>query len=203
FRPAMDDLKLYLKFKISAAERREAQDKIYALKAGAKMASVKQEAQDKVDRAAAAKAQTEQARRAVITKLKTIMGTSCAEFTPSYSADVRYGGLNHQEIFGGGTFYNFERGNPNILKYFDERVEIWSRMNNGSEYITYIGESKGSRIADMEWSWAGADPRRLWAHLIEEKGYFFIADVNGPRPLTDDGFDPNKRYLYVLCKAIK
>ena len=39
FEPAIDDLKLYLGFKLTNAERREAQDKIYALKANAQLAS--------------------------------------------------------------------------------------------------------------------------------------------------------------------
>jgi|CXWL01.1.fsa_nt_gi tetratricopeptide (TPR) repeat protein len=38
FEPAIDDLKLYLEFKLTDAERREAQDKIYSLKADAQLA---------------------------------------------------------------------------------------------------------------------------------------------------------------------
>lgn len=41
FEAAVDDLKLYLVFKLSDAERREAQDKIYSLKADALLASTK------------------------------------------------------------------------------------------------------------------------------------------------------------------
>jgi tetratricopeptide (TPR) repeat protein len=41
FEPAMDDLKFYLEFNLSDAERREAQDKIYELKANAQLASAK------------------------------------------------------------------------------------------------------------------------------------------------------------------
>jgi tetratricopeptide (TPR) repeat protein len=39
FESAMDDLKLYLYFKLTDAERREAQDKIYSLKASAQLAA--------------------------------------------------------------------------------------------------------------------------------------------------------------------
>jgi len=39
FEPAIDDLKLYLGFKLTDAERREAQDKIYSFKADAQLAS--------------------------------------------------------------------------------------------------------------------------------------------------------------------
>jgi tetratricopeptide (TPR) repeat protein len=40
FEPAIDDLKLFLEFKLTDSERRQAQDKIYALKAEAQIASV-------------------------------------------------------------------------------------------------------------------------------------------------------------------
>jgi tetratricopeptide (TPR) repeat protein len=53
FEPAMDDLKLYLEFKLTDTERREAQDKIYSLKADAQLASAKKSEEVK---AAAAKA---------------------------------------------------------------------------------------------------------------------------------------------------
>ena len=55
FGEAMDDLKLYLEFKLTDTERREAQDKIYSLKADAQLASAKKIEEDKV--AAAKKAE--------------------------------------------------------------------------------------------------------------------------------------------------
>jgi len=54
FEPAIDDLKLYLEFKLTDAERREAQDKIYALKADAQLASAKKAVEVKAAAAAAA-----------------------------------------------------------------------------------------------------------------------------------------------------
>jgi len=54
FTQAMEDLKLYLAFSLSDAERREAQDKIYSLEADAQLAAAKQ-AEDQ--KAAAAKEQ--------------------------------------------------------------------------------------------------------------------------------------------------
>ncbi len=47
FEPAIDDLKLYLEFKLTDAERREAQDKIYALKADAELVSAKKVEEEK------------------------------------------------------------------------------------------------------------------------------------------------------------
>lgn len=60
YEPAIDDLELYLGFKLTDSERREAQDKIYALKAEVQLASSKKaEAaakQEKADREKAAEA---------------------------------------------------------------------------------------------------------------------------------------------------
>ena len=68
FEAAIDDLKFYLEFKLTNAERREAQDKIYTLKAEAQLASTKKAEQDKIASADEAKRQAaqqlaEQARR--------------------------------------------------------------------------------------------------------------------------------------------
>lgn len=54
FELAIDDLKLYLGFKLTDSERREAQDKIYALKADAELASTKKAEEEKAAHAAAA-----------------------------------------------------------------------------------------------------------------------------------------------------
>lgn len=49
FEPAIDDLKLYLGFKLTDAERREAQDKIYTLKANAQLTAAKKTEDDKIN----------------------------------------------------------------------------------------------------------------------------------------------------------
>jgi tetratricopeptide (TPR) repeat protein len=54
YESAIDDIKLYLGFKLTDTERREAQDKVYALKADAQLASAKKAEQDKIAGAAAA-----------------------------------------------------------------------------------------------------------------------------------------------------
>lgn len=65
FESAIDDLKLYLEFKLTDAERREAQDKIYSLKADAQLATVKKIEEQKATAAKAA-ADTPQAREAAL-----------------------------------------------------------------------------------------------------------------------------------------
>ncbi len=65
FEPAIDDLKLYLEFKLTDSERREAQDKIYALKADAQLASARKSEEVKAAAAKAA-ADTPQAREAAL-----------------------------------------------------------------------------------------------------------------------------------------
>lgn len=65
FEPAIDDLKLYLEFKLTDAERREAQDKIYSLKADAQLASAKKSEEVKAAAAKAA-ADTPQGREAAL-----------------------------------------------------------------------------------------------------------------------------------------
>ena len=65
FEPAIDDLKLYLEFKLTDAERREAQDKIYSLKADAQLATAKKIEEAKAAAAKAA-ADTPQAREAAL-----------------------------------------------------------------------------------------------------------------------------------------
>jgi hypothetical protein len=82
FHEAIGDLSIYLAFKLTEAERREAQDKIYALKAKAEIATAKKTEEDKVaaakkadeEKAAAAKAaDTPQAREAAL--LQKVEGT--------------------------------------------------------------------------------------------------------------------------------
>ena len=54
YESAIDDLKLYLEFKLTGSERREAQDRIYSLKADALLSSAKKTEQGKITSAAAA-----------------------------------------------------------------------------------------------------------------------------------------------------
>ena len=65
FESAIDDLKLYLEFTLTDAERRDAQDKIYSLKADAQLAFAKK-AEEVKAAAAKAAADTPQAREAAL-----------------------------------------------------------------------------------------------------------------------------------------
>jgi hypothetical protein len=109
FELAIDDLRLYLGFKLTGAERREAQDKIYALKASAQLAAAK------------AAADTPQAREAAL--LQKVEG---ARFL-----DDRYRGpaghLSYDDIFEikNGMLYRSIRinslgsGNTRMLSFYD------------------------------------------------------------------------------------
>ena len=98
FEPAVDDLKLYLNFKLTDSERREAQDKIYALKANAQLASVKKAEEQKV--AAAKAADTPQAREAAL--LKKVEG---ARFVQKSGGPGGLSWDNLYEIKGGELYY--------------------------------------------------------------------------------------------------
>jgi hypothetical protein len=203
FEPAMDDLKLYLEFNLSDAERREAQDKIYALKADAQLASARKAEQDKIASAERDKARAQQAKRDVITQIKNLVGNASTVHAISYLKNSWTGGVNQRELFGDEMYYIFSMGSPRSWKFFDERVELWSRFDNGIERKEYVGESHGDKITDMHWIWAGANEHRIWGYLDPNNGNLFLADVTAERPLNDAEFDPNRRYIYWLFKPMK
>lgn len=90
FEPAIDDLKLYLSFALTDAERREALDMTYAIKASAELASVKKAEEQKVAAAKAA-ADTPWAREAAF--LKKMEG---ARYRSNLAGP---GGLNWDNIY--------------------------------------------------------------------------------------------------------
>ena len=110
FELAIGDLKLYLEFKLTDSERREAQDKIYALKANAQLASAKKTEQDKITNAEESKRQVEQAKRDVITKIKNVVSNrSYHEKFIGYNKNGNWdAGANQYEMFGGGTYYMWD-----------------------------------------------------------------------------------------------
>lgn len=67
YEPAMEDLRLYLLFKLPDQERREVQDKIYALKADAQLVAAKQTEEQQAAKMRAA-SDTPQAREAALLK---------------------------------------------------------------------------------------------------------------------------------------
>jgi tetratricopeptide (TPR) repeat protein len=104
FESAIDDLKLYLAFTLTDAERREAQDKIYSLKADAQLDATKKAEQSKIARAEEDKRQAQQAKRDVITQIKNAVGSrSYKSSTLSYSdqGEKVWGGVTQHELLSG------------------------------------------------------------------------------------------------------
>ena len=213
FEPAIDDLKLYLEFKLTSAERRGVQDKIYSLEADAQLASAKKSEQDKIALAEEAKRQDEQAKRDVITKIKNAVNNRNYQqknigFNKNGDWDA---GANQYEMFGGGTYYlfSFDMDVPIYWKFFDDRVEMWGNNTSqvGGQDLILRGESWGPKVTDMRWfqvnsitfkNWA-----QVWAYFDLQSGYLY-STLNGwtMRPINDAEFDPNKRYNYVIYKPV-
>lgn len=207
YESAIDDLKLYLAFKLTDAERREAQDKIYALKADAQLASARKAEQDKIASAEEAKRQIQQAKRDVITQIKSAVGNRNYNSSfLSHDENSAWAGVNENELYGRGEktgqFYFYLYGNYDYYiyfwKFFDERVEVWVTSNNGSQYCEVRGESWGPKITDMHW-FNGCSPdsyKQMWGEFDLQSRQLYTAGVNG-RPINDAEFDRNRRYSYT------
>ncbi len=209
YEPAIGDLKLYLGFKLTDAERREAQDKIYSLKADAQLASTKKAEQDKI-------ASAEAAKRDVITKIKNAVGNRTYEASVvSYNSDPRdiWSGVSQNELFGGGQYYVSSAVRHLRWKFFDDRVELWGRWGaheDGAEYLECVGEPWGQDITSMRWfdgqmsDGTKSDiwrEKRVWGHFDSSNGYFFLTK-NGTKPFNDSEGDPNKRYIIERYKPL-
>ena len=210
FEPAIDDLKLYLEFKLTEAQRREAQDKIYSLKADALLASAKKVELEKITRAADEERQAEQAKRDVITKIKNAINNrnyqmKILSFSIKNWLD---GGVTQNELFGGGTYYmhNWNFHIPIYWKFFDDRIEMWGTSDHGQELLRR-GESWGPKVTDMRWFQVNTitlkNGMQVWGYFDLGNGYLYSAS-NGAemRPINDAEFDPNKRYRYDLYKPV-
>lgn len=205
FNEAIDDLKFYLEFNLTEAERREVQDKIYSLKADAQLASAKKAEQDKIAGAEEAKRQIQQAKRDVITQIKNVVrNRNYNSALLSYSSDSKHmwDGVNQKELLGGGEYW---WGNYDYYiyfwKFFDERVEVWVTANSGNQYCQVCGESWGPKITDMRW-FNGCSPDsyiQMWGDFDLQNGSLYT-DTPGSgknRPISDSEFDPNRRYTYT------
>lgn len=205
FEPAIDDLKLYLNFKLTGNERREAQDKIYALRASAQLASAKKAEQDKIASAEEAKRQAQQARRDVITQIKNAVGNRNYNSSfLSHDENKGFAGMNQHELSGGGKYWLYGNYNYYIYswKFFDERVEVWVTLNNGTPYCEVRGESWGPKITDMRWfSGCSQEGQQRWGNFdLQNRSLYFSYLTEGSgmnRPISDSEFDPNKRYFYI------
>ena len=196
FEPAMDDLRLYLLFKLTDQERREVQDRIYALKADAQLAATKKAEQDKVSSAEAAKRQTEQVKRDALEKIKRIINNrryNCAILSASETDP--WAGVNKNELSGNGKYWMFGNYNNYIYywKFFDDRIEIWVTSNNGHESWLVRGEPHGPQISDIEWFNRNG---RTWGFFDSRTGNLYVSSLNSPRPFNDSEFNPSKRYCY-------
>ena len=204
FEAAMEDLKVYLEFNLTDTEHRDAQDKIYALKADAQLASAKKAAQDKIASADETKRQIQQARLDVITQIKNVVGNRRYNNSMlSYSGDSRhmFDGVNQEELFGRGKFYlvggsvDYYR---RFWKFFDERLELWVTYNDGTQSVEVTGESWGPKVTDMRWFRAlpGQGVVQAWGYFDLDRGFLYTTSGLNSRPLNDSAFDPNKRYGY-------
>lgn len=207
FETAIDDLKLYLAFTLTDAERREAQDKIYSLKADAQLDATKKAEQSKIARAEEDKRQAQQAKRDVIAQIKNAVGgRRYNNSILSYSRESPFAGVNQHELFGGGKYYLY--GAYDYYTYFwkfsDERVEVWYTADDGSPYMDRVGESWGPKITDMRWF--ASEPKngqRIWGYFDLQSGVLYTGGISGGRPLNDSEFDPNKRYVYFRSQPQK
>lgn len=207
FESAIDDLRFYLGFKLTVNERRQAQDKIYALKADAQLAAAKKAEQDKIASAEQAKRQAEQAKRDVITQIKNAVGNrNYNNAVLSYDENSAFAGVNENELYGRGEkkgqFYFYMFGNYDYYiyfwKFFDEHLEVWVTANNGSQYCEVRGESWGPKVTDMRW-FSGCSPdsyKQMWGEFDLQSRQLYTAGVSG-RPINDSEFDPNRRYSYT------
>jgi tetratricopeptide (TPR) repeat protein len=208
YESAIDDLKLYLGFKLTDKDRREVQDKIYALKADAQLASVKKAERDKIASVEEAKRQGEQAKRDVITQIKNVVGNRSYDgVILSSSQDSPWAGVNQNELSGGGTYYTYEYGDAGIIhswKFFDDRVELWG-TNKGMQFCRVRGESWGPKVTDMRWfepcdssiqAWGNFGLQNLRLHITQP------VTIRG-RPLSDSEFDPNRRYTYYRFSPLQ
>lgn len=218
FEAAIDDLTLYLGFKLSDGERRTVQDKIYSLKADAQLAAAKQVELDKISRAEELKRQAEQAtrdaqqaKRDVITSVKNAVNDrNYQQKNIGYNSASWDGGANQYELFGGGTYYvfNFDFYIPIYWKFFDERVELWGRLDTGQQEIILRGESSGPKVTDMRWFQVNTltleSSKQIWAYFDLQNGHLY-STLNGwaMRPIAESDFDPNKRYNYVVYRPMK
>ncbi len=213
FEPAIDDLKLYLAFTLTDAERREAQDKIYSLKADAQLDATKKAEQSKIVRAEEDKHQAQQAKRDVITQIKQAVGNRSYEskiLSYSNKDENIWGGVTQYELFGGGTYYAYESEPRIYWKFFGERVELWNSLDGGIGALELVGESWGSQVTDMRWFMGtggnSKSEKQVWVYFNLQNGYLLASSPAGEgkrRPLNDSNFDSNRRYIYFLYKPVR
>jgi hypothetical protein len=198
FDAAVADLTLYLKFKLPAADKRSAQDKVYALKAKAALAGEKRAAQDAVDRAERDRNAALQAKRDVIESIKkAVNGRMYNSAILSADQNKPFAGISQAEL--AGRFYQFGNYDHYIYywKFTDDRAEVWVTSDNGYAHCDTAGTSFGPSINDMRW-YNGCSEQQWWGRFDLATAELTVGVGGGSnRPLSDAAFDPGQRYNYT------
>jgi tetratricopeptide (TPR) repeat protein len=155
FEPAIDDLKLYLEFKLTDAERREAQDKIYSLKADAQLASARKSEEVKAAAAKAA-ADTPQAREAAL--LQKVEGARFVlhEGTPYFRSSDIYEIRDRTLIItyrlhswtGPITKYGYNRPGDYVIARVSYRDGAFTRTDSDFTYVYRMRPDGQALIAE-------------------------------------------------------
>lgn len=208
FEPAIDDLKLYLGFKLTDAERREAQDKIYSLKADAQLDAAKKAEQDKIYRAEEEKRQAQRnlaaALKAEYERLKAhvdgqvygnyLMCSSCNQ--TKASGNNWYSPPGEYQFVLTGAVKLYEDADPRIEVSF---VQTGAKpLYNGLNYI-FLGRAKGGS-GEIDWKiksrWWGQgdqswwhDETPTWLYVSQGRLRWCDRDSECAR-ITTGGFDP-------------
>ena len=205
---SLNDLKLYLQFKLADTEARSVQDKIYALELKIEMATKKQAEERSITAAAEYK---KQQTRQVLDKLKAIVGDAEYEWYVASIGDYAKGGrsgLNMGEFEKEGK--NWWSWGHYSSKYVfkDDKVFVCKYVMgpiNGKDEFTdlnpdkadLIGTPNGPTVDDIVWesidyydqSGKAHNKKQVWVHIDEGNGDFCFS---GDRPLTN----PNRDAVY-------
>jgi tetratricopeptide (TPR) repeat protein len=207
YESAIDDLKFYLQFKLTVAEHREVQDKIYSLDADAQLASVKKAEQDKIASAENAKRQAQQnliaALKAEYERLKTLvdgrvyenylMCSNCDQ--AKASGNNWYSPPDEYQFILTGAVKLYEDADPRVEVSF---VQTGGKsLYNGLNYI-FLGRPSG-KDKELNWKmksrWWGKgdqswwhDEAPTWLYLSQSKVRW--CENSECAHITTSGIDP-------------
>lgn len=218
FESAIDDLKLYLGFKLAVNERREAQDKIYALKADAQLAAAKKAEQDKILRAEEEK---HQAQRNLAAELKAeyerlkalvdgrvyenyLMCSNCDQ--AKASGNNWYSPPDEYQFFLTGAVKLYEDADPRVEVSF---VQTGGKpLFNGLNYI-FLGRANGGG-GELGWKiksrWWGKGDQSWWhdeapTWLYVSQSKLRWCEYSECARITTSGVDPwstNPSAIYTI-----
>lgn len=207
YESAIDDLKLYLEFKLTVAERREVQDKIYSLDADAQLASAKKAGQDKIASAENAKRQAQQnliaALKAEYERLKVLVdGRVYENYLMCSNCDQAKASGNNW--YSPPDEYQFIlTGAVKLYEDADPRVEVsfvhsgGKPLYNGLNYI-FLGRPSG-KDKELDWKmksrWWGKGDQSWWydeapTWLYVSQSKLRWCDHSECAHITTSGIDP-------------